>query len=229
MILGFAASAWIWSRTTRGRSVPALVFMGGIIGAVLGAKLAYLLAEGWMAWGAPGFWPNLLVGRTILGGLLGGYAGVEWGKAQMRYAAPTGDLFALATPLGIALGRVGCWLQGCCLGRVCEPAWYAMTDGQGHSRLPASLMEAGFNLLFLLVAAVLYRRRALPGQLFHLYLMAYGLFRFGHEFFRDTPRILGPLSPYHILALCVLTLGAWRYWQRQRSRNVGGFLDRRKA
>ncbi len=214
MIGGIVVSATIWQRIARSRSIPSVVFIGGLVGAVLGAKVAYLFAEMPFIWHQPNFWQNLLIGRTVLGGLLGGYAGVEWGKAQMRYTPPTGDLFALAVPLGLAIGRIGCYLQGCCLGRVCSPAWYAITDPNGHPRFPASLMEAAFNLLFLAVAVPMYRRGIARGQLFHIYLIAYGLFRFGHEFLRDTPKIICPFSPYHLLALAVVALGARRYAQR---------------
>jgi phosphatidylglycerol:prolipoprotein diacylglycerol transferase len=56
----------------------------------------------------------------------------------------------------------------------------------------------------------------LSGQLFHVYLIFYGLFRFAHEFLRDTPPMLGPFSGYHLLALGITVLGLMRYWQRAR-------------
>jgi phosphatidylglycerol:prolipoprotein diacylglycerol transferase len=45
-------------------------------------------------------------------------------------------------------------------------------------------MEFIFNALMLMVVLVLRRQKILPGQHFHVYLMAYGLFRFFHEFLR---------------------------------------------
>jgi hypothetical protein len=67
------------------------------------------------------------------------------------------------------------------------------------------------------VIFLLRRRKILAGQHFHIYLMAYGIFRFGHEFLRDTPRIAGPLSGYQIAALGVATLGAAGFIRRQQS------------
>jgi phosphatidylglycerol:prolipoprotein diacylglycerol transferase len=48
-----------------------------------------------------------------------------------------------------------------------------------------------------------------------LYLIAYGLFRFAHEFVRAEPRIMGPLSGYQFAALAVLGLGVWGFVSRQ--------------
>jgi phosphatidylglycerol:prolipoprotein diacylglycerol transferase len=58
-------------------------------------------------------------------------------------------------------------------------------------------------------------------QHFHIYLIAYGIFRFAHEFVRDTPRILGPLSGYQIAALGVAMLGAIGFVLRQRQSRPG--------
>jgi len=48
---------------------------------------------------------------------------------------------------------------------------------------------------------------ALRNQLFHVYLVTYGAFRFAHEFMRDTPRLWGPFSGYQLFALATLALG----------------------
>ena len=59
--------------------------------------------------------------------------------------------------------------------------------------------------------------QVLPGQHFHIYLMAYGCFRFGHEFLHATPHILGPISGYQIGALGVPILGLVGFVWRRRS------------
>ena len=139
-------------------------------------------------------------------------------KAAMGYRKATGDWFALVVPFGIALGRVGCWVNGCCLGHVCEgPAWWTIQDVHGVARWPAVPLEFFFNIIAGVLMLLLKRAHAFPGNLFHLYLMAYGVFRFGHEFFRDTPRVLGPLSGYALLALALTALGAIRFHQRRAS------------
>jgi len=82
-------------------------------------------------------------------------------------------------------------------------------------------VEFVFNAVALVVLALLKWRKIMPGQLFHLYLIAYGLFRFVHEFARATPQILGPISGYQVAALALVALGAIRFWQRRKTDMVG--------
>ena len=226
VIGGIILSAVVWTLLLRrdpSRSDPrlALIYFAGLVGALVGAKLVYLAAEGWLpltdaAQGSQDFWRRLATGKSILGALLGGYAAVEMAKRMTGYRQATGDLFAVAAPLGIALGRVGCLLHGCCQGKVCEAAWYTIRDVNGTARWPAVPIELGFNVIFFVFALVSTRRGRLQVQLFHVYLMAYGVFRLAHEVARETPRALGHLSGYQVTALAVFALGVVRYWQRAR-------------
>lgn len=192
------------------------IYLAALAGAFFGAKVVYFCAEGYLHFGAPDMWPQLATGKSILGGLLGGYAAVEGVKRLTGYSFLTGDWFALIVPVGISLGRVGCWLNGCCQGIKCPPGWYTVQDATGHVRWPAVPSEIIFNLLAMITILCLRRANKLPGQHFHLYLIGYGAFRFLHEFLRDEPRILGPLTGYQIAALCVLALGVDRFMCRSR-------------
>jgi len=199
-----------------------IVYFAGLGGGFLGAKLVYLGAEGWipLAAGVPmsELWLDWLTGKSILGALLGGYAAVEAMKRVIGYTRATGDVFAWAAPLGIALGRIGCLLHGCCLGKAMDGAWYTVADSARVERWPASAVELGFNLAFLLFLAAGALRWTGPGQRFHVYLMAYGAFRFAHEPLRETPRLLGPFTGYQAAALFVFLLGLVRYRMRQATR-----------
>jgi phosphatidylglycerol:prolipoprotein diacylglycerol transferase len=214
LLLAIGASLVVWTRLARKDSRLPLVYLMGLLGGFLGAKLGFLFAEFTTWHGTPFFWPQVLAGKTILGALLGGYGFVELAKRHVGYTQPTGDLFALTAPLGIFIGRIGCLTGGCCLGQVCQPAWYALPDAEGVTRWPAVPVEMGFNLLMLVLFITFRKFRILPGQHFHLYLMAYGAFRLTHEMVRDTPRLIGPLSGYQILAAGLLALGGWGYHRR---------------
>lgn len=212
---GVVASAILWARLIRGRGndrrLP-VIYACGLAGAIIGAKLAFLLAEGWHFRHDT---TALITGKSITGALLLGYAGVEVGKKLLRYTSPTGDLFAIVVPLSIALGRVGCILQGCCPGAACTPAWYTIADHAGTPRWPAAHAELAFNLLFALWALAARRLAWCTGNHFHVYLMAYGLFRFAHEFARDDARLWGPFSGYHALAAAMAIFGAYRFITRR--------------
>ena len=77
-------------------------------------------------------------------------------------------------------------------------------------------VELGFNALALITFLLLRRKHLLPGQHFHLYLIAYGLFRFAHEFVRATPRVFGPLSGYALAALVTAAFGGIAFVARAR-------------
>ncbi|MEP6669493.1 MAG: prolipoprotein diacylglyceryl transferase family protein [Chthoniobacter sp.] len=220
MLAGILVSVLWWSRLARRDERLLIIYFAALISAFVGAKLVYLAAEGWMFWDDPQRWVIWATGKTILGALLGGYVGVEVAKKFTGYTQATGDWFALIAPFGIALGRVGCLVHGCCLGRRCAPAWWTIRDGHGIARWPAVPVEIGFNIAAILVFIGLRRRHLFPGQHFHLYLIAYGIFRMLHEFLRATPRVRGEFSGYQIAALAVAGLGIVGFVRRRHAQSV---------
>jgi phosphatidylglycerol:prolipoprotein diacylglycerol transferase len=225
MLLGIAVSLAIWYRNVPRRPGMITIYFSALVGAFLGAKVVYLLAEGWLHWNDPNRWAYLATGKSILGALFGGYAGVEIAKRSVGYRGATGDWFATITPFSIILGRIGCLLHGCCLGTACAPAWYTLLDRNHVNRWPAVPLEIAFNLTALLAFFWMRKTRKLPGQHFHLYLIAYGIFRFAHEIKRDTPRILGPFSGYQIAAAALVIFGCIRFYDRQ----TGAHRNARRA
>jgi phosphatidylglycerol---prolipoprotein diacylglyceryl transferase len=215
MIAGILVSAVFWSRLARREPRLLSVYIAALCGAFLGAKLVYVLAEGWLHFGQEDMWLHLATGKTILGALLGGFAAVEIAKRLLGYRGITGDWFALIAPMAILLGRVGCLLHGCCLGKECAPGWFTLPGPDGIQRWPAVPVEILFNLAAIAVLFFLRRNRLLPGQHFHLYLIAYGTFRFGHEFFRATPPAIGEYSGYHFAALGVVVAGMAGFYIRR--------------
>lgn len=214
---GILITAWLWGRLTRHGSRHddarlTWVYFAGLFGALVGAKLAFLLAEGWHY---RDDWMALLSGRSITGGLLGGYAAVEIAKKALGYRRATGDVFAVIVPVALVLGRIGCISAGCCPGRVCEAAWWTVTDGEGVTRWPAAQVELLFNAGFLVWAGLAMRRDWCRGNRFHIYLIAYGVFRFGHEFVRDDVAWFGRFTGYHVVAAMMVGFGVVRYFQRQ--------------
>ncbi len=237
LLAGVAVSFFLWSRLARREPRLLGVYLGGLLGAFTGAKLVYLGAEGWLFWDSPQRWLIWATGKTILGALLGGYAGVEIAKKLVGYERATGDLFAIVAPVGIILGRIGCLLHGCCAGRECAPAWWTIRDHLGVTRWPAVPAEIGFNVLALAVFLAMrwwnarservcppaHKLNALgarvppfAGQHFHLYLIGYGTFRFLHEILRDTPRLAPGISGYQVAALACVLLGAWGFFRRRK-------------
>jgi len=208
MLAGIVVSICLWAKLARRDDRLLMVYVAALIGAFVGAKVFYLLVDGWRVIGRPDVWMQLATGKTVLGALLGGYVGVEIAKRLVGYRGITGDWFALIAPVGIILGRIGCLLHGCCQGKVCEPTWFTVTDSAGVTRWPSVPMEILFNVLAVAVFFFLRQRRVLAGQHFHLYLIAYGAFRFFHEFLRNESLLVGPFTGYQLLAAGVAIFGA---------------------
>ena len=216
MLAGIFVSIFLWSQMIKRDDRLVLVYVAALAGAFLGAKLVYLGAEGWLHWHDANRWVILATGKSVTGALLGGYLAVEIAKRLLGYRGTTGDWFAVIVPAGVMIGRIGCMINGCCLGKVCTASWFTINDVNGVPRWPASQMEFVFNAVMLGVILLLRRGRIVPGQLFHIYLMAYGIFRFFHEFLRDTPQLVGPVSGYQIAALGIFALGAAGFVRRRQ-------------
>lgn len=207
LLLGIVVSFLLWHRVVQRDRRLLWIYLAALLGAFVGAKLAYLLAEGFLHFNSPDRWRHWATGKSVLGALLGGYAAVELAKRSLGYQRATGDLFAASIPAGIALGRVGCGSVGCCLGQACPPTWYSLVDAQGVHRWPAVPVEILFNSVMIGVFWMFRRLGRFPGQHFHLYLIAYGAFRFLHEMLRETPRLIGAISGYQILSMTLIVLG----------------------
>ena len=136
-------------------------------------------------------WHTLLLsgGKTIVGGLLGGWIGVEVAKRLRGIRSRTGDLFAVPLCIGIAVGRVGCLLAGVpddTYGTPTTLPW-AIDFGDGIPRHPTQLYE----ILFLIILALilhLYNQRSHPeGVTFRLFMAAYLAWRFLIDFIKPQP------------------------------------------
>lgn len=217
MMTGILVGAVFWYRRAQGRSELLLVYLGALVGGFAGAKIAYLLAEGWADWQRPDMLLRWATGKSVLGGLLGAYAGVEVTKHFTGHKQSTGDAFAVVVPVGILLGRLGCYLNGCCLGKPMTGV-FAFRDVNGLARWPAPAVEGAFQVVMLVAILVLQRRGLLRDRLFFLYLTAYGVFRFLHEFVRDTPELAAGWSGYQFIALGMAVLGAFMLWRRTKQR-----------
>lgn len=217
LVTGIIVSAVYWFRCSSSDPALLVVYIGALGGAFLGAKLAYLFAEIWFAWGRPDFWLRVVTGKSVLGGLLGGYAGVEIMKKLVGHDKSTGDAFAVILPVGLMLGRVGCWLHGCCLGREVGAHFaLALRDRDGIARWPSVQAEMTFLAVMLVLILVWKARGSFRDRLFFIFLAAYGAFRFLHEWLRDTPKWGGAVSGYQIIALAMAVLGVVMAVKRSR-------------
>jgi phosphatidylglycerol:prolipoprotein diacylglycerol transferase len=183
------------------------------------------------------FWAG---GLTYYGGLLGA-SGAAW-LLLKRDGFPfwkAADMAGFAIPLGLAFGRLGCLMAGCCFGVTCDLPWAvsfpwrsAASEEQFRDHLlatsktwslpvhPTQLYESAASLAIAAVCLLwVHGRKRYDGQVFAAFLALYAIARFLLEFLRRDDRggLLG-LSTSQILGVVMLTLAAVIHAVRGRSR-----------
>lgn len=153
-----------------------------------------------------------LSGRSILGALAGGIATAELYKALRGIRGSTGIVFVVPLALGIAIGRIGCFLGGLpdyTYGTPTVLPW-GIDFGDGMTRHPVQLYESLAMVAFLAWFVPRLRRgeaAAIRGG-FYLFAGWYAAQRFLWEFLKPYPPILGPLNLFHLACLGVAAYAA---------------------
>lgn len=172
-----------------------------IIAALVGAKLLLVIVDFNYFWSNPRDLLSLArSGGVFYGGLLLALIVAFWYIRRHRLPVwTTCDAFAPGIALGHAIGRVGCFMAGCCYGRHTDLPWaVTFTNPLAATNVgtplndplhPTQLYEAGAELLILFGLLFLERRgRNFPGRTFWSYMLLYGISRFIIEFYRGDPR-----------------------------------------
>jgi prolipoprotein diacylglyceryltransferase len=198
------------------------ILLGCLLGAGLGNKAVFWLEQPHLLGQADG-WRLLLGGQSMVGGLLGGLLGTELAKALTGARASTGDLFVAPVLLGLAVGRVGCFLAGLHDGTHGLPTGlpWGVDLGDGLPRHPVQLYElawAGAAALVLCSPRLVAWAAPIPGLRFKLLLCAYLLWRLLVDALKPVPFAwpLG-LSGIQWTCLAALTLYAPVTWRALRS------------
>ncbi|TWT99908.1 Prolipoprotein diacylglyceryl transferase [Botrimarina colliarenosi] len=184
-------------------------------GAMLGSKAPFVLAGDAAWWSAPAWLAN---GKTILAGLVGGYLAVELAKWALAIRTKTGDSFAPAVAVAVAIGRLGCFRAGCCYGAPTDAPWGVVFPHEDQlPRHPTQLYEAGFHAVMAIVLITLQRSGRFRGQLLKLYIMSYALYRLATETIRPEPTYFAGLTAYQAACLLLLPLFAFLWWRDARN------------
>lgn len=148
----------------------------------------------------------LLAGKSIVGGLVGGLIAVELVKRWINVHTATGDLYALPLILGMAIGRVGCFLSGLedeTHGVATALPW-GIDFGDGIIRHPMQLYEIAF--LTGLAAFIIWRRTRphQVGDLFKCFMVGYLLWRFLADFIKPYPDLALGLGAIQLVCVAAL-------------------------
>jgi phosphatidylglycerol---prolipoprotein diacylglyceryl transferase len=180
-----------------------LIAVGALTGAAIGAKLLELIINiDRLERGS--FISILFSGKTIIGGLIGGMLGSIVIKKLLKIKARKGNLFAPAIAIGLAIGRIGCFLNGCCFGKPTTLPW-AVDFGDGIYRHPTQIYESLFMLcVFVYISIIKKTATNKPGYLFYLLMVFYFIFRFFIEFIREERNAFWNFTFFQLISVIAL-------------------------
>ena len=230
-----AIGVFLWLRASLGDAISApirwSVVAAAFAGAAFGAKALNWLVDPRAAFLHRGDIAYLMGGKTIVGGLVFGVVAVEWMKRYIGLRESTGDLYAIPLAVGIAIGRVGCFLTGLAddtYGVATSLPW-GVDFGDGVRRHPTQIYEIVFLLALIPFLFSVLRsipgvngpknpRTSLfqPGDAFKFFMVAYLTFRLLCDFIKPYPRVFLGLGT--IQWACVLGL---MYYSRDVVRWTG--------
>ena len=189
--------------------------VGAFCGAMIGAKLPFLFLD-WNRFLDGSAW--LSDGKTIMCGIIGGYFGVELAKWTLDIRVKTGDTFAVPCAVAVAIGRIACFVGGCCFGTPTSLPWGVVFQNAGDSlpRHPTQLYEAAFHLTVAGLLLALQSRGLFRGQLIKLYILIYLVYRFVTEFIRPEAKLELGLTIYQWGALAMMPLFVFLWWRDAR-------------
>lgn len=190
------------------------------VGALVGSRVLGLLEEAparglaWKDFLQPG-------GKTIVGGLLGGWIAVEIVKRIVGIRSRTGDLFAVPICVGVAIGRVGCFLAGLAddtYGKATTLPW-GVDFGDGVMRHPTQLYEFGFLAVLAWVLWQMGKRSHRNGAIFRWFMAAYLGWRLGIDFLKPQPLVDGLNVIQWACVAGLVALAAGEVWNRREARD----------
>ncbi len=172
------------------------LFFYTVLSALLGSRILYVLVNFDVFRQHPlqifKLWEG---GLVFYGGLIPAAVVAFWVMRRRRWPVwKLADLISPLIALGLASGRMGCFLAGCCYGKETSLPWAVVfTNPDSLARLnvslhPTQLYDAanGFVLFFFL--SWMEKRKTFEGQIFWLFLVLYSITRFFIEIFRGDPR-----------------------------------------
>lgn len=200
----------------------------GIVFTLLGGKFLFALVL--VCQGEQNFWHAFLFGGFVYyGGMLGGFFGIALACLHSkRNILDHLDVITSLLPLGQAVGRIGCFLNGCCYGipyKGVLSVEYPINDTI-VSVFPTWFVESLFCFLLFIYFQLLFKTRK-RGIQTGIYLIAYSSFRFFIEFIRGD-KIRGlwrEFSTSQFISVFLICWGIWILYYAHITHSDNTFLN----
>lgn len=218
------------------------IFVGGLVGARLFYVVQYwgdrvrTFADIFRIWEG---------GIVLYGSIMGGTAAFFLYRVVRPFPLrPLLDVVAPSLALGIALGRVGCFLNGCCYGDRCDlplgvsfprdsPPWKAqewvgLIGQEANWSLPVhptQIYSAIDALVLLFLVSAYYPLRRRDGEVMALLMVTYPITRFFIEYLRnDEGAYFAGLTISQNISILILGWGLW-FWHYLKQQPAVRFAD----
>ena len=178
-----------------------------IIGAIIGSRIAYLLFNPTNILDIFKFWEGgLSFHGGFIGGLLFGFFYIK--KNKLNFWEIT-DICTPSIPLAQAIGRIGCFLRGCCYGVATTLPWGInyLKEVRHPTQLYSSL---ALLIIFIFLSKQKYKK-SFNGALSLTYIIIYSIFRFFIEFIRVEPRVLLGLTGAQVVSIILSAISIFLF------------------
>ncbi len=201
-------------RENRPKGFASDMAMWVMIGGILGARIVYILGNLPYFIDAPLKMIRIDEGGLVFyGGLMGCVAVVIiMAKRQKEPLWSMADFTVAPLAMGHAIGRVGCFLNGCCYG--IETKCPLGIEMQGAVRQPVQLYSVFLNILLYLFLWRIYSHKKRDGAVLMAYCLCYPPIRFLLEFLRGDPRLrFLHLTSAQIMSIFIFLCGIalWKF------------------
>jgi prolipoprotein diacylglyceryltransferase len=156
------------------------IIIGAIFGAVIGSRLLGGLENPRRMLESANVFLHFYQNTTIVGGLLGGLAGVELTKMFIGEKKSSGDLFTYPLILAMMIGRIGCFSMGVYEDTfgIASSSPFAINLGDGIDRHPVALYEIGYLfMVWLFIINISSKFDLAEGGKFKIFMILYLIFR----------------------------------------------------
>lgn len=210
--------SWKWIRSKYHRIENETLRYGYYTSLLFGFVFGGFTFGTWNAYLSTG---ELVIGKSVLGSLFGGVVAAEVFKKIANIEGSTGAYFVPSLAIGIAIGRIGCYLSGIddYTYGIETSSIFGHDFGDGILRHPVQLYESAAMGLFFLYSVWMfyYRKKTFEHTIFYQFIGYYSLQRFVWEFLKPYEKVLLGLTLFQILCL-ILMIYALIYLKSESTR-----------
>ena len=203
------------------------IYFYSIIGGLVGSRIFYVF----LFW--KDFWPKIWKvfmlwegGVVFYGGMFGAFPVCIFLILKYKVSLRSGfDILVFPLPLAHSIGRLGCFMAGCCYGKECTLPWAIVFRNQlslaplNIQIHPTQLYSSLTNFIIFIFLILIKTKKQFHGQIIAAYLCLYPIGRTINEFFRGDRRttfLYGSFSLNHLINATILICGIFLYFYFQR-------------